>query len=95
VVVVDARGVATGASGRNLGWVSPRTYVNFAEGVESYGLQEIVDEVVFEHGVASELYSLAELNGWIEDVEIVQGGHMYQSFYSSFHLLINLSFFDI
>lgn len=77
VVLVEARGIAEGASGRNLGWMAPKDFVGIRSDLATYGANSVKKLLAFENGVANDVFNLATVSGWIDYTEIVKNGHMY------------------
>lgn len=76
VVLVEARGIAEGASGRNLGWMAPKDFEGIRAELEEYGTNAVKKEINFEQDVASDIFNLAFLNGWFDYTEIVKNGRV-------------------
>lgn len=76
VVLLDARGIASGATGRNLGWMSPETYSGFIAQVEKIGLANAKAQIDFEDEVSETIKTLSTIFGWNDYIELQQAGQV-------------------
>jgi len=77
VVLLEARGIAEGATGRNVGFMSPKNHKGFVSSVASLGLAAVKKEIEFENSVAEDIKTLIELFNWDDVVELDDAGQVF------------------
>ncbi|KAF9224266.1 FAD dependent oxidoreductase [Gyrodon lividus] len=76
VVILEARDFCAGATGRNGGHLTPAAYAKFDNRVSRFGAEEAKRSYALEAHTASSLVDIIENNGWTNDVDLVDGGHI-------------------
>ncbi|KIJ21232.1 hypothetical protein PAXINDRAFT_7005 [Paxillus involutus ATCC 200175] len=80
VVILEARDFCSGATGRNGGHLTPEAYLEFDSRVSKFGVDEAKRSYALEAYTTSSLVDIIENNGWTNDVDLVDGGHIYLLF---------------
>ena len=66
----------SGATGRNGGHLTPAHFQDFQEHLSVMGPVEAKKQYYLEQHTANSLVSIIESNDWVEDVDLVNGGHI-------------------
>ncbi|KIK77944.1 hypothetical protein PAXRUDRAFT_834789 [Paxillus rubicundulus Ve08.2h10] len=80
VVILEARDFCSGATGRNGGHLTPEAYLEFDSRVSKFGVDEAKRSYALEAYTTSSLINIIENNGWSNDIDLVDGGHVYLLF---------------
>ncbi|KAF8141326.1 FAD dependent oxidoreductase [Boletus edulis] len=76
VVILEARDFCAGATGRNGGHLTPAAFSEFHDRASKYGPEEAKRSYALEAHTASSLVRIIQDHGWVNDVDLVHGGHI-------------------